>query len=108
MARWAARGAIGQVRDALAQRIRRAMGKRPRAAATIIDSHSVKAASTVGRDSCGYDPGKKINGRKRHLVVDTRGLPQLVIVTPPDLHDPAAAKEFPFRLRLRHPEITIV
>ncbi|GAA0691264.1 hypothetical protein GCM10009548_73900 [Streptomyces malaysiensis subsp. malaysiensis] len=35
----------------------------------------------------GYDAGKKINGRKRHLVVDTRGLPLIVMVTPADLHD---------------------
>ncbi|MGW2059039.1 transposase, partial [Streptomyces sp. NPDC001840] len=41
-------------------------------------------------------------------VVDTRGLPLLVMVTPADLHDFAAAKEVLFRLRLMHPEITIV
>lgn len=84
------------------------MGKGLRAVATIIDSQSVKAASTVGKDSRGYDAGKKINGRKRHLVVDTRGLPLMVMVTPADLHDSAAAKEVLFRLRLMHPEITIV
>ncbi len=76
--------------------------------ATIIDSQSVKAAETVSKTTRGYDPGKKINGRKRHLVVDTRGLPLLVMVTPADLHDSAAAKEVLFRLRLMHPEITIV
>ena len=108
MARWAAAGVIGQIRDALAGRIRRTMGKGPRAVATVIDSQSVKAASTVGRDSRGYDAGKKVNGRKRHLVVDTRGLPLLVMVTPADLHDSAAAKEVLFRLRLMHPQITIV
>lgn len=62
----------------------------------------------VTRESRGYDAGKKINGRKRHLVVDTRGLPLLVMVTLADLHDSAAAKEVLFRLRLMHPEITIV
>ncbi|GHF41677.1 hypothetical protein GCM10010359_50440 [Streptomyces morookaense] len=108
MARWAARGIVGQIRDALAGRIRREMGKGPRAVATIIDSQSVKAAETVSRATRGYDPGKKINGRKRHLVVDTRGLPLLVMVTPADLHDSAAAKEVLFRLRIMHPEITIV
>ncbi|WP_326809835.1 IS5 family transposase [Streptomyces scopuliridis] len=82
--------------------------QRPRAVATVIDSQSVKAAKTVGKDSHGYDAGKKINGRKRHLVVDTRGLPLLVMVTPADPHDSAAAKEVLFRLRLMHPEITIV
>ncbi|MEV7526798.1 IS5 family transposase [Streptomyces sp. NPDC091371] len=108
MARWAACGVINQIRDALAGRIRREMGKGPRAVATVIDSQSVKAAETVGKDSRGYDAGKKINGRKRHLVVDTRGLPLLVMVTPADLHDSHAAKEVLFRLRLMHPEITIV
>ncbi|MEU9530408.1 transposase [Streptomyces sp. NPDC048210] len=46
MARWSAAGVIGQMRDALAQRIRREMGKGPRAVATIIDSQSVKAAAS--------------------------------------------------------------
>ncbi|KAF2776936.1 transposase [Streptomyces sp. OM5714] len=84
------------------------MGKGPRAVATIIDSQSVEAASTVGKDSRGHHPGKKINGRKRHLVVDTRGLPLMVMVTPASLYDSRAAKEVLFRLRLMHPEITIV
>lgn len=83
------------------------MGRGPRAVATVIDSQSVRAAETVSKATRGYDAGKKINGRKRHLVVDTRGLPLMVMVTPADLHD-AAAKEVLFRLRLMHPEITIV
>jgi transposase len=64
MARWAACGVIGQIRDHLAGRIRRQMGKGPRAVATIIDSQSVKAASTVGKDSRGYDAGKKTSDAK--------------------------------------------
>ncbi|WP_327129834.1 IS5 family transposase [Streptomyces sp. NBC_01727] len=108
MARWAAAGVIGQIRDHLAGQIRREIGKGPRAVATVIDSQSVKAAETVGKDSRGYDAGKKINGRKRHLVVDTRGLPLLVMVTPASLSDRDAAKEVLFRLRLMHPKITIV
>ncbi|MGW3746653.1 IS5 family transposase [Streptomyces sp. NPDC005146] len=108
MARWAAAGVIGQIRDHLSGRIRREMGKGPRPVATVIDSQSVRAAETVGKDSRGYDAGKKINGPKRHLVVDTRGLPLLVMVTPASLTDRDAAKELLFRLRLMHPEITIV
>lgn len=42
-----------------------------------------------------------------HLVIDTRGLPLMVMVPPADLHD-SAAREVLFRLRLTHPEITIV
>lgn len=84
------------------------MGKGPRAVANVIDSQSVKAAETVGRPSRGYNAAKKINGRKRHVVVDTRGFPLLVMVTPADMTDGDAAKEVLFRLRLTHPEITIV
>jgi transposase len=107
MARWAAAGIVGHIRDDLASRIRRNMGKGPRAVATVIDSQSVKAAETVSRATRGYDAGKKINGRKRHLVVDTRGLPLTVMVTP-SLSDRDAAKEILFRLRLTHPEITLL
>ncbi|MBM7087299.1 IS5 family transposase [Streptomyces sp. S12] len=108
MARWAAAGIVNQIRDYLASRIRRELGKGPRAVAAVIDSQSVKAAETVSRATRGYDAGKKINGRKRHLVVDTRGLPLMVMVTSAALSDRDAAKEILFRLRLTHPEITIV
>jgi transposase len=108
MARWAACGVVGQIRDQLRIRVRREMGKAPGAVATVIDSQSIKAADTVGKDSRGYDAGKKINGRKRHLVVDTKGLPLFVMVTPADMTDRNAAKEVLFRLRLMHPKITIV
>ncbi|MFK4687754.1 transposase [Streptomyces pristinaespiralis] len=108
MARWAAAGGVGQIRDHLRKRVGRDMGRAPGAVATVIDSQSVKAADTVGRDSRGYDGAKKINGRKRHTVVDTKGLPLFVMVTPADMTDRDAAKEVLFRLRLMHPEITIV
>lgn len=108
MARWVAAGVIGQIRDQLRKRIRREMGRAPGAVATVIDSQPVKAAETVGKDFRVYDAGKKINGRKRHLVVDTKGLPLFVMVTPADMTDRNAAKEVLFRLRLMHPEITIV
>lgn len=98
MARWAACGVMGQIRDHLSGQIRREMGKGPRAVATAIDSQSVRAAETVGRDSRGYDAGKKINGRKRHLVVDTRGLPLPVMITPASPTDRGAAKELPLPL----------
>ncbi len=49
-------------------------GRNPQPSAGIIDSQSVKGADTVGRDSRGYDAGKKINVRKRFIVTDTLGL----------------------------------
>lgn len=49
-------------------------GRNPEPSAGLIDSQSVKGADTVGRDTRGYDAGKKINGRKRFIVTDTLGL----------------------------------
>ncbi|SOE06479.1 IS5 family transposase [Streptomyces sp. Ag109_G2-15] len=108
MAKWAAAGVLSVIRDALRRRIRQGMGRAPQAVAIVIDSQSVKAAETVGKNSRGYDAGKKINGRKRHLVVDTKGLPLLVMVTPADIQDRDAGREVLFRLRLMHPELTVV
>lgn len=80
----AAAGVVCQIRGQLSGRIRRDLGKGPRAVAIVIDSQSVKAAETVSRTTRGYDAGKKINDRKRHLAVDTRGPPLMVMVTPAD------------------------
>ncbi|UKY47417.1 DUF6192 family protein [Streptomyces inhibens] len=106
-ARWAAAGVVGQIRDQLRKRIRHEMSQAPGAVATVIDSQSLKAAETVGKDSRGYDRAKKTNGRKRHLIVDTKGPPLFIMVTPADMTDRDAAKEVLFRLGLMHPEITI-
>jgi transposase len=65
---------------ALREQTRVQQGRNPQPAAGIIDSQSVKGADTVGRDSRGYDAGKKINGRKRFIVTDTLGLLIVVVV----------------------------
>ena len=92
----------------LRQRIRTESGKAPNAVAVIIDSQSVKAAETVSAATRSYHAAKKINGRKRYVVVDNNGLPLFVLVTRADLQDRDAVKEVLFRLRLTHPEVTIV
>lgn len=98
--RWAAAGIIGVIRDQLRRQVRLASGKTPRAASAIIDSQSIKASETVGKDSRGWDGGKLINGRKRHLICDNRGLVLLVMVTAANVTDRDAAKELLFRLAL--------
>jgi hypothetical protein len=55
-------------------------GRDAEPSAGLIDSQSVKGADTVGRDTRGYDAGKKINGRKRFIVIDTLGLLLVVVV----------------------------
>jgi hypothetical protein len=60
--------------DSLHDRVRLREGRTAQPTAAIADSQTIKAAETVGSTSRGFDAGKKINGRKRHIVVDTLGL----------------------------------
>lgn len=108
--RWTRSGVWDMLRDHLRREVRCAMGASPHAVATVLDSQSVKvkASATVGKDSRGWDGGKMINGRKRHLLTETHGLPLDVLVTSAALHDSRPAKELLQRARLRHPELAIV
>lgn len=105
--RFLAQGLLAELHDRLRRRTRKAASRDPEPTAGIIDSQSVKADATVGADSRGYDGGKKINGRKRHLVVDVLGLVLAVLVTPASTTDRDAAtamlpamREKYFRLKL--------
>jgi putative transposase len=70
---------------------RRRVGKDPHPSAAIMDAQSVK---TVEESACisGFDAHKCVKGRKRHLLVDTLGLPISVYVTPADMHDTQGAR----------------
>ena len=92
LAGWERAGITQEVLDGLRDRVRLAEGRVAAPTAAVIDSASVKAAETVGADSRGYDTGKKINGRKRHIVVDTLGLLLFVMVTAASVQDRDAAK----------------
>ena len=76
--------------DALRVLVRRSQGKRSRPTAAILDSQSVKSAGHGG--TVGYDAGKRIKGRKRHLLVDTLGLVLGVAVTPANTTERAGAQ----------------
>ena len=73
-----------------------------------MDSQSVKAADTVGAPTRGYDAGKRINGRKRHLVVDSLGLLLTVIVTAASVQDRDGAFRLLALLRERYSTISLV
>lgn len=106
--RWSARGLPQRLVDVLRGRIRIAQGRAPLPTAGSIDSQSVKAADTVGNASRGYDGGKKINGRKRHIAVDTLGLLLVVFVTPASVQDRDGAYPLLALLRQRFSTITLI
>lgn len=78
------------IHDSLRCRIRLAAGRRKAPTAGVIDSQSVKSACHGGPR--GYDAGKKINGRKRHILVDTLGLILLCQVHTADVQDRDGAR----------------
>lgn len=89
-AQWRDDGTWAKVVTALRERTRVAAGREPTPSAACIDSQSVKTTE-VGGPERGYDGGKKINGRKRHLLVDTLGLLLAVLITSAGLDDGVAA-----------------
>jgi putative transposase len=71
--KWRSDGTFEQLNTALRERLRARLGRNPQPSAGIVDSQSAKT-SGVGGEARGYDGGKKVRGRKRHLLVDTEGL----------------------------------
>jgi transposase len=107
-ARWAANGTLGRVHDQLREQVRVAAGRHPQPSAAIIDSQSVRAADTVPKQSRGFDAAKKVNGRKRHLAVDTLGLLLVVLVTAASVQDRDGARPLLWRLRVAQRRLRLV
>jgi putative transposase len=76
--------------DALRTQVRQACGRHPQPSAAILESQSVKTSEQ--RSVRGYDAGKKIKGRKRHILVDTMGLLLIVVVHAATIQDRDGAK----------------
>ena len=105
---WEKTGATGNMHDELRRQCRIAAGRDPEPTAAIIDSQSVKAAETVGKPSRGYDAGKKINGRKRHIAVDAMGLLLAVVITAASVQDRDAARPLLWNLHRSSRRIRLI
>jgi transposase len=90
--RWTHKGVFDTIRDRLREQVRLHAGRNPTPSAAVIDSQSVRAAETVSKATRGYDGGKKIDGRKRHIATDTLGLLLVVLVTAASMQDRSAAR----------------
>ncbi|MGK8491371.1 IS5 family transposase [Nocardia asiatica] len=78
------------------------------AGTAVIDSQTVRGADTVTAATAGYDAGKRIKGRKRHIATDTLGLFLAVVVTPALIQDSDAARRLLAALRTRFAAIELV
>ena len=107
-ARWRQDGSLDRLHDTLREEVRRAEGRKAQPTAAIIDAQSVKGAATVGAASRGYDAGKKVNGRKRHVVVDTIGLLLLVMVTTASVQDRDGARPVLDAMSTAYPAVTLI
>jgi putative transposase len=87
---WRRSGLLQRIHETIRDQLRVARGKEPQPSAGSIDSQTVKATRTSGQR--GYDAGKKINGVKRHILVDTLGLLLAVVVHAANIQDRDGAK----------------
>jgi transposase len=90
--RWNARGLPQELTRRLRELLRGHQGRAAQPSACIVDSQIVKAHDTVSRATRGYHGGKKIDGRGRHLAVDTEGWLLGLVVTAASVSDKAGAK----------------
>ncbi len=87
------------INQKIRERVRQADGREPQASAMIVDSQTAKSAE--GGEQIGFDGNKKMNGRKRNLIVDTLGLLVLAKVTAANVQDVHAGKQVFQALRAR-------
>ncbi|MBM4341605.1 MAG: IS5 family transposase [Deltaproteobacteria bacterium] len=103
---WQKDGTWQQLNDTLRRTVRQRAGRDPEPSAAILDSQSAKTTEAGGPR--GYDAGKKVNGRKRHILVDTLGLLLAIVVHTADLQDRDGAKLVLAKVRDQLPRLKLI
>jgi transposase len=105
-AAWERDGIFAQPGGLLRHLVRQSTGPAEEPGACVLDSQSVKTATTVPRTSQGADAAKKIVGRKRHIMTDTRGLSLVLLVTAASVQDTVSGVRWLDRAAAGHRRVT--